>query len=411
MPDQAQHRPSRPRIALVRSRYNPAGGAERFIESVLGALSGASQGDQDPQFTVLCREWLNNSPSQQSQESTTTRRIVNPPYYGSWWRDASFALAVKLIIQQGEFDCVQSHERIAGCHIFRAGDGLHAAWLARRRRAFGAAERWRQRLNPHHGWLVAEEAAMFRHPNLQAVICNSQMVRAELIAAFPDQFSGSDTRLKVIYNAVDLARFNPKLRDTERLPLRQALAIPADAFVWLQVGSGFQRKGVQQTLQALAAQHQSASAAYLVVAGSDKHLARYRALAATLGLAERVRFTGAVSLIEHYYAMADAFVLPTLYDPCPNAAFEALASGLPIVVSADCGAKELVQSGVNGEVVDLFAPSSQRALSQAMQQVRERGTPCAAARASVQHLSASAMAQIYRDLYQAVHMRLAATAR
>ena len=77
-----------------------------------------------------------------------------------------------------------------------------------------------------------------------------------------------------------------------------------------------------------------------------------RAAAARLGIADRVHFPGPQTDVKPFYGAADCFALPTLYDPFPNAALEALASGLPIIVSRQCGAAELVREGFNGFVVD-----------------------------------------------------------
>ena len=91
---------------------------------------------------------------------------------------------------------------------------------------------------------------------------------------------------------------------------------------------------------------------YLWVVGHDKHAARYLALAAQLGISDRVRFTGAQNEVKPFYGAADALILPTLYDPFPNVCVEALASGLPVLTSTGCGAAEWLREGENGWVRD-----------------------------------------------------------
>jgi UDP-glucose:(heptosyl)LPS alpha-1,3-glucosyltransferase len=94
--------------------------------------------------------------------------------------------------------------------------------------------------------------------------------------------------------------------------VRQQLSIPRAAAVALHVGSGFERKGVRGMLEAVA---RAPSGPWAIVVGRDKRSARYAGLARSLGIAERVRFVGAVSDVRPYYAAADVFVLATLYGP------------------------------------------------------------------------------------------------
>jgi UDP-glucose:(heptosyl)LPS alpha-1,3-glucosyltransferase len=108
--------------------------------------------------------------------------------------------------------------------------------------------------------------------------------------------------------------------------------------VYLHVGSGFERKGVAASIDALAA---LPAPAHLIVVGKDKQVARYADRARRLGLSGRVTLAGPQPDPRPYFGAADAFVLPTLYDPCPNAALEAMACSLPIVTSTRSGAAEL----------------------------------------------------------------------
>ncbi|MBI2315552.1 MAG: glycosyltransferase family 4 protein, partial [Betaproteobacteria bacterium] len=77
-----------------------------------------------------------------------------------------------------------------------------------------------------------------------------------------------------------------------------------------------------------------------------------QARASRLGIAPRVVFAGGQEDVGPWYVLADCLVLPTLYDPFPNAALEAMACGLPLITSTSCGAAELVREGENGYVCD-----------------------------------------------------------
>lgn len=375
------------KIAIIRQRYNPFGGAERFVERALGALAG-----EGAEVTLITRNW-------DGAPRAGFRQITCDPAYsrlfgGRAARDRSFAAAAQAEMAKGGFDITQSHERIPGCMIFRAGDGVHAAWLDHRARILGPLQRLTQRWSPYHRYVLGAEKAMFGDPALQAVICNSQMVADEV-----ERYYGvSRDKLQVIYNGVDTEAFHPGLADKHRLATRSAAGIPSDAPVLLYVGSGFERKGVPQLLRAAA--RMKRDDACIVIVGADRKLSAMRKLSGQLGLSKRVLFTGPLKDVRPWYGAADGFVLPTLYDPCPNAALEALASGLPVVTSTTCGAQEWVRSGENGWVVDAVDIDELAGRLDALAGLAGSPSARAAARAVAEPLTLPAMADRLLALYR-----------
>lgn len=367
------------RLAIVRQRYNPFGGAERFIERALAALRA-----QGASVTVIAREW--------SGDAGGVIRC-DPFHIGRLWRDLSFARAACREAAKRAFDLVQSHERIACCDVYRAGDGVHAQWLENRRAALGAVGRLGIALNPYHRYVLAAERRLFASARLRAVICNSRMVRDEIRR----RFGTPEEKLHVIYNGVDLEAFHPRVRDAHRAALRARLGIPPQALVFLFVGGGFERKGVFRLLEALCRARRAD--AHLIVVGGDKALERARASARTLGVAERVHFAGAQKEVRPWYGAADCFVLPSLYDPFPNAALEAMACGLPAIVTPQCGTAELIEDGVNGFVVEALAVDAlaRKIAGLDAPVARDMGRR---ARASAQPLGLDAMAERLLALYR-----------
>src|SRR2546423_15474246 len=100
------------RLAIVRQRYNPFGGAERFVSRALSALERAGA-----EVTLITR----------AAEGWGARRVlkVDPFHVGKLWRDWSFARAAAAAWRRSSFDVVQSPERIPGCDVYRAGAGAH----------------------------------------------------------------------------------------------------------------------------------------------------------------------------------------------------------------------------------------------------------------------------------------------
>ncbi|MFA7241770.1 MAG: glycosyltransferase family 4 protein [Sulfuricellaceae bacterium] len=370
------------RIALVRQRYTAYGGAERFVERAMQALHG-----QGAQLTVVTRSWPGNNEH--------AALICDPFHLGNLWRDWSFARCVCRALQESEFDLVQSHERIACCDVFRAGDGVHREWLTQRRRTLGAVARLGIALNPYHRYVLAAEKKLFASPRLKAVICNSHMVKEEIRA----YFSVPEDKLRVIYSGVDTEAFHPRLKALHRQALRAQYAIPPGAPLFLFVGSGFERKGLAALLQALAG---LPTESHLLVVGKDKKAAAFESAAARLGLAQRVHFAGRQKDVKPFYAAADAFMLPTLYDPFPNVALEASACGLPVITSLKSGAAELIENGKNGYVCDALDVA---ALTDAMTRLLDADTATAmgaAARSAVEPFGLEAMGERLVALYRSL---------
>jgi len=371
------------RLAIVRQKYRPDGGAERFISRALEALD-----DDSLDLNIITRSW------QGEPKPDWHLHICNPKKWGRISRERGFALAARECWQRENFDIVQSHERIAGCDIFRAGDGVHRVWLEQRARIVSPAQKLLTAISPYHRYVMKAEEEMFRSPALKKIICNSLMVKNDIMRCF----QVPEEKFAVIYNAIDAQRFQPATPE-ERQQSRAALNLPADAKVFIYVGSGFERKGLKASISALAA-----TDAHLLVVGQDKQQSRYSDHARTLGCENRVHFVGVQHNVIPYYHAADALMLPTLYDPFPNVILEAMACGLPVITSFTCGGAEFIVDGVQGYVCDALDVKALTAAAQAVplrsldarmgEAARERVLPC-----SPQQL-ASQLHALYQQVLQ-----------
>ncbi|HEY5683159.1 MAG TPA: glycosyltransferase family 4 protein [Sulfuricaulis sp.] len=366
-------------IALVRQRYAADGGAERFVARALEALKA-----QRLRLTLVTREWHGG----EGFEVLTCR----PFHLGRLWRDWSFARCVCRTLAGRHFDLVQSHERIACCDIYRAGDGVHREWLAQRSRVLGRAARLGLALNPYHAYVKMAERALFTSPRLKSVICNSRMVRDEI----KKHFALPDEKLPIIYSGVDTKVYHPGLKE-HREAIRARHGIPPDAVVLLFVGSGFERKGLPTLLRAMSGLPENC---FLLVVGRDKRLARFQRDVQHLGLFPRVVFTGTLDDVKPYYGAADVLTLPSLYDPFPNVALEAMACGLPIVTSYQCGAAELIENGKNGFASDSLDVKALTAFLRDLLDPAIRRRMGLAARQTVEPLTPAAMSEKLIALYQ-----------
>ena len=162
----------------------------------------------------------------------------------------------------------------------------------------------------------------------------------------------------MIHNGVDPIRFSPEHLVKCRASLRQAMGIN-DKVVMLFAAHNFRLKGLETVIRAMGRMRERRL--HLVVTGRESS-EKWLRLAKRFGIAEQISFCGFVPEIEPYYAVADAFVQPTFYDPCSLVALEAAACGLPVVTSRFNGAAELFFHAKNGWIVQ--NPQDDRELSQ-----------------------------------------------
>ncbi len=370
------------KIAFIRDEFDPYGGAENFLHMLSKRLA-----KKGAEVHLFVRKWPAGG------ENGAIRHLVPAPASPSFLRHLVFTRRVLREVAMHEFDIVQSHERMPGRVVFRAGDGVHARWLQIRSENATFLKKVSVRLNPYHFLVRLFEKQMFESLELKAAVANSNMVRNEILS----RFRVAPGRVRTIYNGVDSKRFSPENRANKGSALRRSMGIDDDTPVVLFVGSGFERKGVS-TLVKASSLLTKPFRAWIVGKGDFR---KYREMGRRLGVSEQIRFWGPRRDVETFYAAADIFVFPTLYDPFPSVVLEAMASGLPVVTTTRCGAAEIIRRGKDGFVVespgDFVRTASyiQRLFSR---DLRESMAKSAAARAKC--FSVESTVEQYERLYQ-----------
>jgi UDP-glucose:(heptosyl)LPS alpha-1,3-glucosyltransferase len=315
-------------IGLVRRGYSATGGAEAYL---LRLASGLYARGYRPTL-YASKDW----PEERWPFGTLVRLEASQPI--------EFARAFQQARKPGQI--VLGLDRVPGCDVFRAGDGVHAAWLQRRSRFESPWRRTLRFLNFKHAALLALERQLFKA--VRAVIVNSRMVAEEVVRwhGFPAE------NIHVVPNGIGAS-----LPRISRPEARGRLDIPEKAFCVLFVGTGWERKGLRFAIEAVESLgHQ----ALLLVAGRG-NASRYRSSCA--------RFLGAVEELPVLFSAADVFTLPTIYDPFANACLEAAAAGLPVITTTANGFSEILTPGVHGDVVE---PGDVRALAEALERWQSR---------------------------------------
>ncbi len=156
-------------------------------------------------------------------------------------------------------------------------------------------------------------------------------------------------RIPVVYLGVDHSVFNVARRAALRRDARRLLELADDQFALILVGNDWRNKGVPVLLEALE-QLRELPIQLLVVSREDSSACR--ALVKEKHLENRVCFLPPRKDIEFYYAAADAYAGPSLQDSYAMPPAEAMACGLPVIVSATAGVSEIISNGIDGLILN-----------------------------------------------------------
>ncbi len=320
------------KIAVIRQKYVNYGGAESFVQQYTEQLANLGH-----DVTIFASQW---TPSSLPNIHLHSLPILN---FNAFVRTLSFARAAKRAVRRESFDIIQSHEKTLCQDVYRAGDGCHREWLLQRTKYFSWPKKFLLACNPFHRLILGLEKKQVLDPNLKKIIAISEMVRQDLLRHYPIP----ENKIEVVYNGVPLERFHPDNKARYRSSIREQLKISDDEIMILFVGSGFERKGLEFLLRSL--KHLQFENWRLVIMGKGK---RTRFIQhADNRFHAKINFLEPVDEIEKFYAAADMFVLPSIYEPFGNAYLEALATGLPVITSGNSGAAEIIDPGINGLVV------------------------------------------------------------
>ncbi len=185
-----------------------------------------------------------------------------------------------------------------------------------------------------------------------------------------------DTKVRVVGNGVDLARFSPIARNEAR----RSLSLPADARILISVGGLVERKGFHRVIDCLPAiAERFPDIIYLVVGGGSPEgdmSAELKQQVRHLGLADRVVFAGPVAPqdLSRWLSAADVFVLSTRNEGWANVFLEAMACGLPVVTTDVGGNPEVICRQELGTIVPFGnGPALRQAVEQAIEKTWDRG--------------------------------------
>ena len=318
-------------ITFARRGYSPSGGAEAYLKRLAQGVVDLGHEAR----LVATDDW----PTNEWSFGSITRLKANSAI--------GFADELKTTRPQLSCDVLMSLERVWCCNVYRAGDGVHQAWLNRRRRFEMPLQRFVRSLNRNHRDILQLEESLFARGGAGRVIANSEMVKDEIV----DLYRYPADKIDLVRNGVPLDRFrsDPALREKSRVDLK----LKPDEVALLFAGSGWERKGLRFAIEAFELCRDRKLRLLVAGRGDARGYKPKRFFTE-----EPIRFLGEVANLRPIYAAADIFILPSVYDPFSNACLEALASGLPVITTRDNGFSEIIENDVHGSIVDRSSDSA-----------------------------------------------------
>ena len=298
------------RIAVLNRHFGYRfGGAERYAAAVVEELAARHD------IHVFAQEIEHACPGVAYHH--VSRPVAKPRWVNQFW----FAWQTWRLTRKG-FDVVHSHENtwhgdLQTVHVrpFKVG-------LFHGRHGFRRVLRWLSLFtSPRlltYWWL---EASRFRPRPHRHIVATSGQVMAETVRAYPH----TAPCMHVIAPGVNLPQTQVTSVDAREQP-----ALPPDVPLALFVGNDYAKKGLGTLLQALS----QLPDLHLAVVGNGQHIATFQRQAGQLQVADRVHFLGSLPDVTPAYCAADLLVHPTTEDTYAMVVLEAMAHGLPVIVSS-----------------------------------------------------------------------------
>ena len=319
------------KIAVVIPKYGLVGGAEGFAAELTERIARNDRYE----IHVFANEWLKESPRILFHKIP----IISFPKFLT---TVSFAHFAGRKIASMNFDLIHTHERIFQADLFTMHGIPHRIWVKEVRHKnmslFDVATKW-------------VEKCLVQNQRCQRFLTVSRLVKEK----FLQEYGHIDCkRIQVVYPGVDVQRFRRLNRDECKDEIRRHWDIDVKDFVILFVSMNFEIKGLAELMAGLAklkSKYPPQKFKLLVIGKGN--VKKFRKLARQLGIQDHVLFLGVVhkEMLDRIYLAGDIFAMLSQFDTFGIAVLEAMAASLPIVISKNVGAKDIVRQGENGFVI------------------------------------------------------------
>ncbi len=333
------------KLAFALFKYFPYGGLERDFLRI--ARQCQSRGHEIQVFSFI---WEGELPEGFKLTMIPVKGLSNHQ------RINDFSRKLTQHLLQGQYDLVVGFNKMPDLDLYYAADPCYAAKV---REQHGKL----YRLGKRYKVFKAMEQAVFEpQHNVELLFISAiQMENFKKIYQTPDE------RFHSLPPGVDRSRIRPDNAEQIRSEKRRELGLKDDDKLLLMIGTGYRRKGVDRSMLALASLPEALrKKTYLLVAGEDK-LNKYRKLAARLKISSQVWLPGARDDVPQLLLASDLFLHPARHENTGTVLLEAIAAGIPQLISGVCGYAFHIEKAQAGLV--LSEPFKQQEFNQSLLQM------------------------------------------
>ncbi|MBC8553153.1 MAG: glycosyltransferase family 4 protein [Candidatus Brocadiales bacterium] len=338
------------KIALIIYKYLPTkGGGEGYLANFADQLA-----ERGHEVHIYASKWESNNDKMHYHTIPSIR-------YPKFLKDISFVINSYNRMAKSDYDIVHVVGRALGMNVFNPHCGVEKAWLKQNYLSIScpvsrALKQIAGFFSIRQNFILWLDKKQYTSKGVSRIIAISDMIKNDII-----KYHNIDPhKIDVVYNGVDLKRFNTNNKARYRKVIREKLSL-GEEFVILYISNNFRLKGLITLIKSLGELKKSGKDFKALIVGRGNE-APYRKLAKKLGCLDNLIFLGHVGEIEKYYAASDLYVHPTFYDSCSLVTTESLASGLPVITTIYDGASGIIEDGKDGFV--MRDPRDHRALAE-----------------------------------------------
>ena len=320
------------RIAVVIPKFGLVGGAEGFAAELTERIAA------DPRFEVhvFANRWVDSSGRIVFHQVPIVRfpKFLTTPSF-AWFAGREISAA-------GPFDLIHTHDRISRADVYTMHGIPHRWWVREVRR---------KRMSLFDRALARVEDRLVSEGGCRRFLAVSELTRKIFLGEYPID----PERVTVVHPGIDASPYAKLDRERCRREIRGRFGIGPDEPLILFVSMNFAIKGLDHLLRGLGSLRTGSPEKrfrLLVIGRGDEKA--YGRLARELGLGDAVVFAGAVARekLPEFYLAGDLYAMLSRFDTFGMVVLEAMAAGLPVLISGSVGARDIVREGENGFVVE-----------------------------------------------------------